>query len=61
MHNNISILSINKFIRLSLKIDGFFIPILKKEVIYNGKKENARPAPGRYCQDLCAKMFAELG
>lgn len=24
MHNNISILSINKFIRLSLKIDGFF-------------------------------------
>ena len=47
MHNNISILSINKFIRLSLKIDGFFIPILKKEVIYNGKKENARPAPSR--------------
>ena len=39
MHNNISILSINKFIRLSLKIDGFFIPILKKEVIYNGKKK----------------------
>ena len=41
MHNNISILSINKFIRLSLKIDGFFIPILKKEVIYNGKKEGS--------------------